>query len=75
MIRDTKGDTRRDILLVWTEPSIALSLTKNPMKEGVVPVVVHREGGKEGCGSEKARKRDECIDLVFSRITGSDRGL
>jgi hypothetical protein len=45
-IRDAESYARGDLLLVWTEPGIALRLTKNPMKERVVAVIVHGRGGE-----------------------------
>lgn len=59
---DTKSDSRRYVLLVWSEPRISLGLLENVVQEGIVPVVVHREqrghGGSEttvGDGDERRR--------------------
>lgn len=32
------------MFFVWTKPSVALSLAEEPMKEGVVAVVIHGHG-------------------------------
>lgn len=58
MVRDTKGDTRGNVLFIWTEPSVALSLTKDPMKESIVPVIVHEGGRREREGWPYERWRD-----------------
>lgn len=52
-IGDAKSDTGGDVLFVWPEPSVALSLAKEPVEEGVVTVVVHG-----GWGERRERRRD-----------------
>jgi hypothetical protein len=56
MVRNTEGDTGRNVLLVWTEPSVALSLTKYPVKECVIPIVVHEREEEEDEEEEASKE-------------------
>jgi hypothetical protein len=50
-IADAQRNARGYVLLVWTEPGVALGLAKEPVEEGVVAVVVHVEseqGARKG---------------------------
>ena len=49
-IADAQRDARGYVLLVWTEPGVALGLAKKPVEEGVVAVVVHVESGQGARG-------------------------
>jgi hypothetical protein len=42
-IGHSESNTRGNGGLVWSEPGIALGLPKDPVEQGVVAVVVHRE--------------------------------
>jgi hypothetical protein len=63
MVRNAKSDPRGYVLLIRTEPSVALCLSKEPVKKSVVPVVVH--GGRREREKWKRAKETRSSWRVF----------
>jgi hypothetical protein len=48
------------VLLLGLEPGIALSIAEYPMKQSIIPVIVHIQGGRNGEEEERGAIINEC---------------